>query len=78
MKFIIEMSVDSSFLCCPDDLMTQDGHLHVTQNSEAVLDKTTEQWSIQLHCGTFTFRGDPPFQVEWIVSGFLVVYSHTL
>ena len=51
-----------------DDLMTQDGYLHVSQRPEAILDTQTDQWTIELQCGTFTFRGDPAFQVEWIVS----------
>ena len=47
--------------------MTQDGHLHVTQNPEAVLDRATDQWAILLQCGNFSFFGPPPFPVEWTV-----------
>ena len=50
-----------------DDLMTQDGELHV-QQSGAVLNQDTDQWSIQLTCGLFIFRDSPPFYVEWTVS----------
>jgi len=56
----------SVFVQISDDLMTQDGYLHVTQRSEAVLDTHTDKWTLELQCGTFTFRGDPAFQVEWI------------
>ena len=52
----------------PADLMTTDGKLHVSQNPVAVLDPTTDQWCVELHCGTFTYSGQPPFDVQWIVS----------
>ena len=52
----------------PADLMTTDGKLHVSQNPVAVLDPTTDQWCVELHCGTFTYFGQPPFDVQWIVS----------
>lgn len=48
--------------------MTTDGQLHVSENPLALLDKTTDQWSKELHCGTFTYLGQPPFDVEWMVS----------
>ena len=48
--------------------MTTVGEPHVSQNPEAVLDPTTDQWCVELHCGTFTYSGQPPFDVQWIVS----------
>ena len=56
-------------LLSADNLMTQDGLLHVQQTSGAVLNQDTDQWSIQLTCGLFIFRDSPLFYVEWIVSG---------
>ena len=53
-----------------DSLSPQDGELHVQQTSEAMLSQDTDQWSIQLTCGLFNASGSPPFNVEWIVSGY--------
>ena len=47
--------------------MTTVGEPHVSQNPEAVLDPTTDQWCVELYCGTFTYLGQPPFDVQWTV-----------
>ena len=48
--------------------MTTDGELHVGDPPVAALDPTTDQWGLELHCGTFTSLGQPPFDVQWTVS----------
>ena len=53
------------------DLMTTDNELHVTQTPQAVLDPITDQWCVELLCGTFTYLGLPPFDVQWTVSDVL-------
>ncbi|XP_070180238.1 uncharacterized protein [Littorina saxatilis] len=59
------------------DLMTTDGQLHVSENPLALLDKTTDQWSKELHCGTFTYLGQPPFDVEWMTPSGNLMSSST-
>ena len=65
-------------LLSTENLSPQDGELHVQQTSEAVLNRDTDQWSIQLTCGLFNFSGAPPFYVEWTVSGHLLNCLFTL
>jgi len=49
-----------------DNLLTTDHQLHVTQSSSAVHNDVTDTWHLQLNCGTFTYAGYPPFEVQWI------------
>ena len=51
-----------------EGLQTTDGRVHVTLQPDAVLDTASQQWSVVLTCGHFTFTGQPPFPVEWVVS----------
>ena len=51
--------------------MTTDNELHVTQTPQAVLDPITDQWCVELLCGTFTYLGLPPFDVQWTVNDVL-------
>ena len=52
--------------------MTTDNELHVTQTPQAVFDPATDQWCVELLCGTFTYLGLPPFDVQWTVSDVLL------
>ena len=48
--------------------MTSDHELHVTESPRAVYNDVTQELSLQLSCGRFTYVGQPPFAVEWMVS----------
>ncbi|KAL8590997.1 hypothetical protein ACOMHN_044989 [Nucella lapillus] len=53
-----------------DNLMTQDGGVHVKQIPNPVLDRASGLWSIMLTCGDFTFHGqNPPYYVQWTIPG---------
>ena len=54
--------------------MTTDNELHVTQTPQAVLDPITDQWCVELLCGTFTYLGLPPFDVQWTVSDLSLIH----
>lgn len=56
---------ETVFLQVGDSLMTQDGYLHVTQSTLAVKNPHTGEWAIELQCGIFIYRADPPFNMEW-------------
>ena len=55
--------------------MASNHHLHVTQSPGAVYNDVTQEWSLQLSCGRFTYVGQPPFAVEWVVSCLSLLWS---
>jgi hypothetical protein len=52
--------------------MTTDGALYASQLPEAVYDSSSQQFFIRLQCGVFRFTQNPPFDVEWVVSIFIL------
>jgi len=65
------------YLVNTDGLPTRDGQLHVQQEPDAVLDSTTQQWSLVLSCGIFVYLAEPAFPVEWLVGALcLFLYFH--
>jgi len=65
------------YLVNTDGLPTRDGQLHVQQEPDAVLDSTTQQWSLVLSCGIFIYLAEPLFPVEWLVGDSLSVWFFT-
>ena len=45
--------------------------LEVNQQPRAVYNNDTDQWSVDLACGVFDYRNNPPFDVEWLVGNLL-------
>jgi hypothetical protein len=64
------LSVPYCLFACEgsDDLQTTDGQLHAVLEEHPVYDNVTDQWSLVLSCGQFTYPSPPPFNVEWLVS----------
>nr|QBA18398.1 VIgL family C1q-related protein 1 isoform 2 [Littorina littorea] len=49
-----------------DTPKTQNGHIEVRQEREAVRDDTSDrQWHVHLSCGHFSDLGHPPVEAEW-------------
>ncbi|KAK7090114.1 uncharacterized protein [Littorina saxatilis] len=49
-----------------DTPKTQNGHIEVIQEREAVRDDTSDrQWHVHLSCGHFSDLGHPPVKAEW-------------